>query len=134
MEGQCEVKVKQADLIKVADNVRLIQDLTFNGKTVPFGTIAKVDRIDGSRDYPYTIRIHGTGLRGRVLPTEIEHRAGTSDDKLVAKLKPGDYFGEQSLLKGAPRNATIITSTNCMLAVLNSVKFSEINLGEKLSF
>ena len=128
------MKVKQADFIRVADIVRLTQELTFNGKTVPYGTMAKVDRIDGNRDYPYTVRIHGTGLRGRVLPTEIEPRAGTPDDKVVAKLKPGDYFGEQSLLKGAPRNATVITSTNCMLAVLNSAKFSEINLGEKLSF
>jgi len=134
MEGQCNVLVKPTDFIKVADEIKLMSELTFAGKIVPPGTVCKVDKYDPSRDYPYTVKVHGTGQRGRVLPTEIELVSGNPEDKKVATLKPGDYFGEQSLLKGAPRNATIVTDSDCLLAVLDSKKFLEIKLGEKLSF
>jgi len=79
--------------------------------------------------------VHGTGQRGRVLPEEIELASGNPEDKFVAKLKPGDYFGEQSLLKGQARNATVVAaSKELKVAVLNSTKFKELKLGEKVSF
>jgi hypothetical protein len=93
-----------------------------------------VDKYDPSRDYPYTVRVRGTGQRGRVLPEEIELTLGNPEDKFIAKLKPGDYFGEQSLLRNAPRNATITAATTLKLACLDSKKFKELRLGEELTF
>jgi len=49
--------------------------------------------------------------------------------KKTTQLKPGDYFGEQSLLKGAPRNATIVAASELKLAVLDAKKFKELRLG-----
>lgn len=110
-KGQANVMVRPSNFIKTGDEVRLLSDLTFAGKAVAAGALAKVDKYDPARDYPYTVRVQGTGQRGRVLPEEIELLSGNPADTVVAKLKPGDYFGEQSLLKGAPRNATIAAAT-----------------------
>ena len=49
-------------------------------------------RYDPSRDYPYTVRVHGTGQRGRVLPEEIALISGNPEDRFVAKLKPGESY------------------------------------------
>lgn len=40
---------------------------------------------------------------------------GKSDLLRLANLNPGDFFGELSLLSGAPRSATIIAKTECLL-------------------
>lgn len=133
-DGEANVMVRPSNFIKVGDEVKLMSELTFAGNPVPPGTLAKVDKYDPTRDYPYTVRVRGTGQRGRVLPEEIEPVTGAPEDKFIAKLRPGDYFGEQSLLRGAPRNATIVASTDVRLAALDAKKFKEIRLGEKLSF
>ena len=59
---------------------------------------------------------------------------GFPEDKFIATLKPGDYFGEQSLLRNAPRNASVAAKTDVRLACLDSAKFKALKLGEKLSF
>jgi CRP/FNR family transcriptional regulator, cyclic AMP receptor protein len=41
----------------------------------------------------------------------------------VASLKPGDYFGELSLLDHGPRSATITTDTPAELAVIGQREF-----------
>jgi len=84
--GQCNVMVRPSGFLKAGDEVRLINELTFAGTAVPPGTLAKVDKYDPSRDYPYTVRVHGTGQRGRVLPEEIEPISGMPEDKFVAKV------------------------------------------------
>lgn len=130
-EGEANVMVRPSNFIKVSDEVRLLTELTFAGNSVPAGTVAKIDKYDPSRDYPYTVRVRGTGQRGRVLPEEIELLEGNPEDRHIAKLKPGDYFGEQSLLRNCPRNATIVGGTNLQLAMLDAKKFKENKMSNR---
>ena len=39
------------------------------------------------------------------------------------ELKPGDFFGEMSLLDGEPRSATIVASTDVRLLVVDRIHF-----------
>jgi CRP/FNR family transcriptional regulator, cyclic AMP receptor protein len=43
-----------------------------------------------------------------------------------ARLKPGDYFGEMSLLDGEPRSATVIAETPMRLLVIKRRDFSTL--------
>jgi len=45
------------------------------------------------------------------------------DGRVVARLGPGKYFGEMSLISNAPRNATVRTSVPVELAVLGKGNF-----------
>src|SRR5580765_1884750 len=56
--------------------------------------------------------------RGRVQVTKSGTTVGTSY-VVLARLKPGDFFGEMSLLTGAPRSATIAAEGNCDVLVLD---------------
>ncbi len=47
-------------------------------------------------------------------------------DREVARLRPGDFFGEMSLLTGAPRSATVIAETNVECFRLDRVIFQEL--------
>src|SRR5262245_32164402 len=38
-------------------------------------------------------------------------------------LKPGDFFGEMSLLDGEPRSATIVASTDVRLLIVDRIQF-----------
>ena len=51
-----------------------------------------------------------------------------SGEKEVAKLRPGDYFGENSLLEDTPRNATIIVPRRGGTMIVALVAFR----GEKI--
>jgi len=43
-----------------------------------------------------------------------------------AQLKAGDFFGELSALDGLPRSATVITSTECDIAILTRAHFNHL--------
>lgn len=45
------------------------------------------------------------------------------DDEVVADLGPGHHVGELALLDGAPRSATVRTTTPCVVAVLGRRMF-----------
>ena len=55
---------------------------------------------------------------------EVEVLQGsTGAEKVVAKLAPGQYFGEMALLKNAPRNATVRAVSRTEVAVLGKSNF-----------
>jgi len=41
-------------------------------------------------------------------------------------LKPGDHFGEISMLYSCPRSATIISLNYCTLGVINRTRYSDL--------
>jgi CRP-like cAMP-binding protein len=50
--------------------------------------------------------------------------AVTRDGKKVARLEPGRYFGELSLLDRKPRSATVVSETPMTLLVLEQRRFN----------
>lgn len=52
----------------------------------------------------------------------------------IATLKEKDYFGEQSLLREEPRNATITAKTTLSVFVIKREKFQSLDLSNKLNF
>ncbi len=57
---------------------------------------------------------------------EVFHRTEGGADELVARLGPGDFFGEMSLLAGEPRNATVVAKEDCRCIVIGSEVFINI--------
>jgi glucose-6-phosphate 1-dehydrogenase len=57
--------------------------------------------------------------RGEV---EVQNESGAP----IAKLGPGDFFGEQSLLHSQPRNASVRAISPCDLFVLNQADFQKV--------
>ncbi|CAD7944953.1 unnamed protein product, partial [Amoebophrya sp. A120] len=61
----------------------------------------------------------------------------SKDGSEIATLKPGDYFGEGSLLEDTPRNATITVAQNCATLIvlcLTRAKFEELGVRDRLRF
>jgi CRP-like cAMP-binding protein len=52
----------------------------------------------------------------------------------VAGLKPGDYFGENALLRDEPRTATIVADDEISTFRITREKFQELGLNENLHF
>jgi CRP-like cAMP-binding protein len=48
--------------------------------------------------------------------------------KLLATLKPGDYFGEMALFDDTPRSATAVTESPCRVLTLVKDQFHELML------
>jgi len=48
------------------------------------------------------------------------------DGTTVAHLKRGDFLGELSIVSGAPRAATVVATSNCVLQVLNRREFMSL--------
>lgn len=42
------------------------------------------------------------------------------------ELKPGGFFGELSAIDGAPRSASVVAQSNCLLASLTAAQFSSL--------
>ncbi|CAD7940719.1 unnamed protein product [Amoebophrya sp. A25] len=133
-KGEANVMVHDTNYLVVGDKVKCLKDLHFGGKKILKGSLATVDKFDASREFPYTIRVAESGYRGRVLPEEVEPVSGPPQDQLVATLRAGDYFGEQSLLRGAARAATIVATAELTTFCLTREKFKQFNLGARLHF
>ena len=48
------------------------------------------------------------------------------DGKKIARLGPGDFFGEMSLIDGKPRSATVITEAPTVLLVIHTRSFGHL--------
>ena len=48
------------------------------------------------------------------------------DGKNMAKLGPGDFFGEMSLLDGKPRSVSVAAETDLVLLVMHSRSFAGV--------
>ena len=48
------------------------------------------------------------------------------DDKLIAKIGPGDSFGEHALMNNSPRSNTVVSVSDCKLWVLKRQVFKKI--------
>lgn len=62
---------------------------------------------------------------------EVSRRVG-GVDMVLAELKPGDAFGEEALISGAKRNATVIMKSNGVLLRLKQSDFLELMQGPLL--
>ena len=70
------------------------------------------------------------GRRGYEFFVIVEGEAScTIDDREVATLEPGDFFGEMALLEQATRSATVVAATPMKVIVIDSREFSGM-LGE----
>lgn len=57
---------------------------------------------------------------------EGEAVATLDDSKQVMTYKQGDYFGELALLRGEPRAANVIATSDCKLIYLDRKSFSRL--------
>lgn len=56
------------------------------------------------------------------------------EEKKIATLKTGDYFGDTALLRDEPRTATVIAQTPLMTLEVHREQFQELGLPAKLKF
>ena len=103
------------------------------GKIKPY---AKVFYLDGddknfSRKYPKDTMIFSESQpgqelyiiqKGSVKITKIVN----DNEQLLALLKPGDIFGEMSLLENKPRSASAIAHEECVLMAVNNANFNRM--------
>lgn len=57
---------------------------------------------------------------------EVIRREKNGEEQLLAKLGPGDYFGEEALISDAPRNASVRMTQNGNLMYLDKDEFSKL--------
>jgi potassium-dependent mechanosensitive channel len=88
-----------------------------------------------SRSYPAGVTILREGTRGSAMfiigSGEIEIKKKKPElgiDLTIARLGPGDIFGEMALLTGALRSATVITATSAHVLVLKKEDFAPLVL------
>jgi len=132
--GECSVLRVEDIPIEVNQVVYLLKTVNFGTNHVPKGSHAIVDKVDMTREYPYTIRAKATGIRGRVASGEIALSETKPEPHLVATVKAGDFFGEQALVHGGPRGATLTCATDVVLLRLTRERFLQHKLDTKLMF
>ena len=76
---------------------------------------------------PEGTKLTRQGQRGREFIVIVEGSAEvTKNGRRVARLGPGDFLGEIALLCGAPRNATVTTTSPTRLLVLVDRAFTSV--------
>ena len=62
-------------------------------------------------------------LEGEV---EVTKQINSTDNRLLKKLYPGDFFGEMGLIHDAPRAATVTTTSNVSVMEIDKLGFKEV--------
>jgi serine phosphatase RsbU (regulator of sigma subunit)/CRP-like cAMP-binding protein len=62
-------------------------------------------------------------VEGRV---KIVKQTKTGDEKLLALLHSGDFFGELELIDGRPRSARVVALDDCIVATMNKLDFNNL--------
>jgi CRP-like cAMP-binding protein len=76
---------------------------------------------------PEGTKLTKQGQRGREFVVIVEGSAEVvKNSRRVARLGPGDFLGEIALLCGAPRNATVTTTSPTRLLVLVDPAFTRV--------
>jgi len=107
-QGEAGVMISNSHFLKPGTECKLTKDVKIAGRVYPRGTDCCVDKYDANRGYPFTVRVIATGDRGRCVPEELENASGGAEEVKIASLKPGDYFGDQALIKNTYRNASLV--------------------------
>ncbi len=89
--------------------------------------LTQIGRLAEDIEVPAGKRLATLGETGREMFIIVSGQASvkTSTGRTV-RLGPGDFFGEMSLLDGAPRSATVSANTDMRLLVLAQREFSEL--------
>lgn len=86
-----------------------------------------VGRLSDVVHYPEGKVICEEGSTGREFFLVIDGKAAVKKGKrTVATVGPGSYFGELSILDGAPRSATVVASSDMNLLVLEQREFGGV--------
>jgi CRP-like cAMP-binding protein len=89
--------------------------------------LMRVARVTRIREHEPGDDIIHEGAKGRDFFVILEGEASvTRGGTEVAKLKPGDFFGELALFDPAPRNATVTATTKVRLAILTQPEFHDV--------
>ncbi|HEY7105715.1 MAG TPA: cyclic nucleotide-binding domain-containing protein [Acidimicrobiia bacterium] len=89
--------------------------------------LLRVARVTRIRENPAGDVIITEGAKGRDFFVILEGQANVTRGGVeVAKLEPGDFFGELALFDPAPRNATVTATTKVRLAILTQPEFHEV--------
>jgi CRP/FNR family cyclic AMP-dependent transcriptional regulator len=74
--------------------------------------------------YPARYRVVREGSNGEEFWMVLEGEVGVErGGEQVAKLGPGDFFGELAVIDSAPRNATVVSTTPVELLVISRQRF-----------
>lgn len=85
------------------------------------GRLATVIDVDASREL---VRQGGVGREFfLVVEGEAEVRR---DGEVIARVGPGDFFGETALLLDQPRNASVVAVTDMQVEVIERLDFREL--------
>ncbi len=74
------------------------------------------------------VRLVSEGASGYFFFIVLEGSAvvNLGDDVVVATYRPGDFFGEQAILGGTRRNATVTTTSPAKLLVMHGTQFRRL--------
>jgi small-conductance mechanosensitive channel/CRP-like cAMP-binding protein len=113
--------LRSVDFLGAIDQPQL-ERLATRARLAPFPEGAVVVRQGDSGDSLYVV------VSGRVQVLTVSREGGP--EWALATLRPGDYFGEMSLLTGAPRSATVRALEDAELLVLDREALRPLLVGD----
>ncbi|MEW6685589.1 MAG: cyclic nucleotide-binding domain-containing protein [Candidatus Edwardsbacteria bacterium] len=113
------------NLQKLLTQVSLFQDLNQS-------ELERISKLIFLRNYTKGRTLFFENTPGEILylinsgEVTISKKAGDGTEKILAKLGPGDFFGEMSLIDNSPRSATAKVSKDAELVVITRKAFQQM--------